>query len=676
MKRKIIILAIDEEIAIFFKEELLSIFGSSLDINYYTTSSNSLTFIHDADLIIYTDPSILIEFMSRIKSQCPVLMMKRTISKHAVHLIQQIPKNSCCLVSNINSFMANETLTTIYQLGFRDILLYPFYEGKTDLPDKIDYVISPEDYNYLDPLKCEKIIIGNRIFDINTVLDILALLDISSDAAEDIIIKYSLKIPDMWKGLNYALQNRRILSSQWKILLDELSFGVIVIDDKNRISLVNSHIHQLFGPIFDALENKPLANLIAIDNSFETLLTDHNIENELFVYNNTRFILTIKQVTHDRNYYGQIILLREYAEIVKVQQKIHNKIIGKGYYSNYHFDSIIGNDEKIKDCIEISKKIAPRSGVILITGESGTGKELFAGAIHNYSNRSHQPFVAINCAALPHNLLESELFGYEDGAFTGAKKGGKIGLFESANNGTLFLDEIGEIPLDLQARLLRVLQEKEIMKIGGDSIIKINTRIIAATNKNLFQMVEKGDFRGDLFFRLNIFQVDIPPLRERGDDVALLTKHFLKSLSNTKAITTPFLEFCKHYEWNGNVRELYNILEYTLTVSEKELSPEFLPSYLKQKKYLNFKMNEIELFGSDVYTLRSVYSLNNTGQNSGRRSLTRTFTKKYYALSEIDMRGILEKLESQELITISKGPTGCEISEKGLLLLKKLNYEL
>ena len=263
-------------------------------------------------------------------------------------------------------------------------------------------------------------------------------------------------------------------------------------------------------------------------------------------------------------------------------------------------------------------------------------KKLFAGAIHNnYSSRSHQPFVAINCAALPHNLLESELFGYEDGAFTGAKKGGKIGLFESANNGTLFLDEIGEIPLDLQARLLRVLQEKEIMKIGGDSIIKINTRIIAATNKNLFQMVEKGDFRRDLFFRLNIFQVDIPPLRERGDDVALLTKHFLKSLSNTKAITIPFLEFCKHYEWrNGNVRELYNILEYTLTISEKELSPEFLPSYLKQKKILGFQINEIELFGSDVYTLRSVYSLNNAGQNSGRRSLTRTFTKKYYALSE------------------------------------------
>ncbi|WDC84728.1 sigma 54-interacting transcriptional regulator [Caloramator sp. mosi_1] len=189
---------------------------------------------------------------------------------------------------------------------------------------------------------------------------------------------------------------------------------------------------------------------------------------------------------------------------------------------------IITNSPKMKECINIAKKIAKSDYTVLINGESGTGKEMIAQSIHNYSNRSIYPFVAVNCAALPENLLESELFGYEKGAFTGALKEGKIGLFEIANNGTIFLDEIGDMPLKLQTRLLRVLQEKQIMRVGSDNIINVNVRVIAATNKDLKKLVDEGLFREDLYYRINVLPISLPPLRERKEDIMPLLESFLK----------------------------------------------------------------------------------------------------------------------------------------------------
>ena len=664
-RRRISILAIDEDIAEFFKAELYSIFNNTIEIKYYTLSMTPLPYIYDSDLVLYTDPSILIKFMNNIKSNCPVLMMKRTISRYAMSQVANIPRNSNCLVANINSFMANETLTTIYQLGFTDFNLFPYYEGCDYIPENIDYIICHIDYGFLPDIDAEKIIIGSRIFDINTVLDILAILDISSDIAENIIIRYSLRIPNMWKGVNYALENKRILSSQWKVLLNELSMAVMVIDEKDKISIINSNIVEIFDERIKEFENQNLNSLVEQFPSLRILLSKNDIDKGLFVYNGKKLIITIRKVIFNQSYYGKIILVENYSDVVKVQQKIHKKLIGRGHYSKHTFESIIGVDDKMKDCVEISKKISNSNSSILIFGESGTGKELIAGSIHNYSDRKGQPFVAVNCAALPDNLLESELFGYEEGAFTGAKKGGKIGLFERANNGTLFLDEIGEIPLGLQARLLRVLQEREIMRVGGDSIIKIDVRIIAATNKDLLKMVESGEFRKDLFFRLNIFQIDIPPLRERPGDIPLLIQYFLNQYSNEKRLSKTFIEFCKKYSWPGNIRELQNVIEYMVTISDNELSPESLPSYLKKRELLEFQMDDKEILSGEIFTLKIIKKLNDNGYSSGRRSISNYFNKRYYEISEIEIRKRIDALQDRGYISFLKGPKGCEITAKG-----------
>ena len=251
------------------------------------------------------------------------------------------------------------------------------------------------------------------------------------------------------------------------------------------------------------------------------------------------------------------------------------------------FDKIIGNSKSIKSVKSKASKIARSNSTILITGESGTGKELFARAIHSASCRAKEPFIAINCGAIPDSLLESELFGYDRGAFTGANREGKPGKFELANKGTVFLDEVGDMPLHLQVKILRVLQEKVIQRVGGTKDIPVDVRIIAATHQNLRELVEKRLFREDLYYRLNVIPIHIPPLRERPDDIPVLIEYLFSKFpkimgKNILGFTKEALETLKNYTWPGNVRELENAIEYAVNFcpNEEMISQEYLPPWL------------------------------------------------------------------------------------------------
>ncbi|HWQ31200.1 MAG TPA: sigma 54-interacting transcriptional regulator [Negativicutes bacterium] len=245
-------------------------------------------------------------------------------------------------------------------------------------------------------------------------------------------------------------------------------------------------------------------------------------------------------------------------------RSLANRIMGSK--AIYTFDKFVGSDERFLEVMEYAQKVSDSRSTILITGESGTGKEVFAQAIHNYSTRREEPFVAINCGAIPRNLMESELFGYEEGAFTGAKKGGSPGKFEIAYGGTLMLDEIGDMPIDMQIKLLRVIEEGVITRVGGTRQIPINVRIIAATNKNLVQEVENGNFRLDLYYRLNVLPIHLPALRERRGDIESIARYFMKSMSkrlNKKEVQLgdDMIQCLKEYNWPGNIRELENVIE-------------------------------------------------------------------------------------------------------------------
>ena len=277
--------------------------------------------------------------------------------------------------------------------------------------------------------------------------------------------------------------------------------------------------------------------------------------------------------------------------------------------ASFHFSDIIGNSPVLENTIEAARHAAAGVSNILIIGESGTGKELFAQAIHNHSQRRQGPFIALNCAALPRELISSELFGYADGAFTGARKGGRPGKFEMAAGGTLFLDEIGDMPLDQQAILLRVLQEKKITRVGGDHLIPVDVRVVCATHKDIKQEVEQGNFRADLFYRLNVIQIQVPPLRQRPEDIYPLFSNLVKKICARQGILTPsassqLFEHLVAYHWPGNVRELENVAEKLISAGQgKYLKASDLPSELLEEKPVFSQKSPKEPAGKDMIQL-------------------------------------------------------------------------
>lgn len=333
-----------------------------------------------------------------------------------------------------------------------------------------------------------------------------------------------------------------------------------------------------------------------------------------------------------------------YNKISKIEKEIeHYK--GDAKESNsatYSFDNIIGNSNKLEEAKLMGRKAALTNSNVLLKGESGTGKELFAHAIHKASDRVHGNFVKVNCAAIPTDLLESELFGYEKGSFTGAKKEGKIGKFELANEGTIFLDEIGDMPLHMQAKLLRVLQEKEVERIGSIVTKKIDIRVIAATNRNLEQMVKSGAFREDLYYRLNVVTITIPPLRERREDIVTLTCCLINKIckrldKNVSGISKKAMECMKNYKWEGNVRQLENVIERAINIVEygKEIKLEHLSYDIVGKtvepivENLDNVLNKAERYA--ILNALSVYSGNKSkvakALNISRTTLYEKMTK-------------------------------------------------
>jgi len=279
---------------------------------------------------------------------------------------------------------------------------------------------------------------------------------------------------------------------------------------------------------------------------------------------------------------GAFATVQRFNDAENRQNELRSQLLHKGYRAKYTFDDVVGQSPALLRCITILKKMSLTPLPVLLIGETGTGKELFAHAVHNASPRAGGAFVAINCAAMPENLLESELFGYEGGAFTGARKGGKPGLFEFAHGGTLFLDEVEGMSTALQCKLLRVLQEREIMRVGGNRIISVDVCIVAATNEDLERRVEEGSFRRDLYYRLNTLPVLIPPLRERKRDIRPLVESFLKDMNKKyryqKRFADAAMEILYSYVWPGNVRELKNVVEQAVILSAgDEIQPSELP---------------------------------------------------------------------------------------------------
>lgn len=387
------------------------------------------------------------------------------------------------------------------------------------------------------------------------------------------------------------LETYKLMDTVFESMLD----GLMIIDEEYQIKNVNNKFASIF-----MLNTEEVYKLNVKD-----ILKDVDVENTVFrkkkhvrytdcslTVKNNRIdcMLNIFPIEFDHNVIGAGLIIRESKQV----RKEVNQIVG--FKANYQFENIITQDKKMLEIISFAKKIAKTNCTVLIEGESGTGKELFAQSIHNASRRAEGPFIAINCAALPKELVESELFGYDKGSFTGALREGNPGKFELANGGTIFLDEIGEIPLEIQAKLLRVLDNHTIRRIGGKHERSLDVRVIAATNRNLLEEISRKSFRSDLYYRLNVINIKLIPLRERKGDIVKLAEFFLEALNNEnphnpKYLSSSFKEAIEKLEWEGNVREVQNSVQRAYYLCETDCIDDSCLPQKQNEGFMKFKVS-------------------------------------------------------------------------------------
>ncbi|MEW6546221.1 MAG: sigma 54-interacting transcriptional regulator [Bacillota bacterium] len=390
--------------------------------------------------------------------------------------------------------------------------------------------------------------------------------------------------------LRAASASDRLLVAHRYLLatIESMSEGLVSVDTAGRVTLINSVAGRLLGMQAGEAVGRPLDQFLfrqlglaaILESGREVVDRETNLE---LGTGRLHATVTAKPVMGDGcTVIGAMAILREMRSVRRLVHRM------AGAQAVFTFDDIIGESPGFRRAVDLARAAAESSSTVLLQGESGTGKEMFAHAIHNAGRRRDGAFVAINCAAIPRELVGSELFGYAEGAFTGARREGSPGKFELADGGTIFLDEIGEMPLDMQAVLLRVLQDRQVVRIGGHRVTPVDVRVIASTNKNLSEAVARGSFRRDLYFRLNVFPIVIPPLRERKEDIPLLARHFLYKL-NTKLgksvqdVGNRALELLLAHDWPGNVRELENVIECAINVAQTGvLEPEHLMAGLRR----------------------------------------------------------------------------------------------
>lgn len=446
---------------------------------------------------------------------------------------------------------------------------------------KSKYEIRNRVIKYLDQ-KDDVVIVGSGIacsfarqYKMNNVF-----INASDDSIKE-VIEYSKKLLE-------SLEDEKFNNEVLRNVLDGVKDGIIAIDKRGSIILCNASAKKILK-----CEKKDVSSklITTVFSNMEWLLggLDNNIDNKRKIKNIGDLVVNTRSVPIkvDSEIHGVLWILQDITKLQKLERNIRIDLNERGLYAKYTFSDFIHKDPETKEFIEEAKKIGKTDYTTLLYGESGSGKEILAQSIHNISKRKDKPFVAINCATISESLLESELFGYEEGSFTGARKGGKQGLFELAHGGTIFLDEINSLPLHVQNKLLRVIEERQIMRIGSDCMIPLDIRIIAATNEHLISKIKDKTFRADLFYRLSSLEINIPPLRNRKNDIAFLFEYFVKTILNENllgslnSIDEHFIlnkdELMKleGYDWPGNVRELKNVAQkYVITGKIKTSSIE------------------------------------------------------------------------------------------------------
>ena len=650
--KKIVIITDRSRIADKLGEDLRSVLKDRIWIEKYTLEQAEALKQIDGDLFLFTLGNRIEQVKDRLSHPENTLVVRRTIKEENFVKIFEIPKNTEVLVVNDNYENTLQTMALLYDLNVDNIILRPYKEGENY--GNISLAITPGERDKV-PKSIKKIIdIGDRCLDLATFMEILYRLQIGDDEVSKRLLAYVNLIVNSNDGIHKHYKDAIAKNIQMEQVLEMSDQGILMTLPDGEIILCNSKMNGLTGMELSEGSTK-LADIF--DRDVLNALSAEALDDVVLKINGRDIVVRKSRIFYEKDIYQEIYFFKDITYVKSLEQTVSGQIKSQGFVARYRLEDIIHRSPGMKKSMESLEIFARTNKTILITGESGTGKELFAQSIHNLSERRLQPFVAVNCAAVPANLLESELFGYARGAFTGASKEGKAGLFEYANNGTIFLDEIGDMPYELQSRLLRVIQEKQIMRVGSDKVIEVNVRIISATNKNLLSEIENGRFRRDLYYRLSVLPITVPPLRERKEDILPIFKSFFH-----KGVSIPgwVEDILISYTWPGNVRELRNVAEYYDLMKSYE---NCLPDYLCRSGEGDILQPRLNL---KEQILHIIYKKNDNMGNVGREKIKSELKLHHnISVSEYKLRAVMDEMEREGLIQKTTGRRGTILTPLG-----------
>ena len=478
----------------------------------------------NGDVILLSVHSIYPIIEPRLGSYDHILIADLTFTKQAINKLLELPVDTKAMLVNSTMEMAVETINGIRNAGIRHLQLVPVYPGIDEI-QTADLAITPGESKLVPNGVNQVIDIGDRVLSAQCITDLAVKLQAPKVLNSSTVRSYFSTLVQNAGGIAEVLQKMQNQAQKLKLVMQIFDGGIISLDHNRQITFINDKAKAILGRGDKQLLGNDLEVLYPDSKLLGLERITGPVLDKIMTLNGQQLDISVHPLVTAGEPLEYLILIRTLPDVERKQYYVRRQLLAKGYIAKHTFQDILTWNGAMEVLKKRAGRMARSDSSIFLYGETGAGKELFAQSIHNASLRKGYPFIAINCGAIPKELLESELFGYTEGAFTGARKGGKAGYFELAHQGTLFLDEIGELDLTLQSRLLRVLQEKEVIRVGGDRIIPVDVRILSASNKRLKELVMKGLFREDLYYRLNVLELDIPPLLERKDDILPLIQY-------------------------------------------------------------------------------------------------------------------------------------------------------
>ncbi|MDR3672554.1 MAG: sigma 54-interacting transcriptional regulator [Holophaga sp.] len=663
--KKVVVLSIGKRAGDVISAHLRRFFRGTVTVERYCREDR-LDFAPDQVLALLSgaEAKNRPEMPALLQAGMECIVARRAIDYTRIQDLLALPAGTAVLLVNDYESSTRAVIEHLCRVGLDHLVYHPYYPGIPDYP-RLRIAITPGEPTLVPP-EVERVIdIGSRLVDISTIVELVQRLGLMDQLGDSISSQHLREITRLLREIDHAGQRVSHMRDTLQIMADYAPNGILYTDLDGRIILGNHTMATVLRMEAAEMTNRLVAELVPELPSMEAL------ESSLVLtLGGQEMVVWAKPVQQGEAVTGLLYMFETSHSIQTLEHELRRKTRKSEHEARYTFHDILSRSPQMDRVLGYAKRVAQSDATILIQGETGTGKELFAQAIHNGSKRRQGPFVPVNFAAFPMSLLESELFGYEEGAFTGAKKGGRRGLFEEAHGGTIFLDEIGDAPLEFQVRLLRVLQERQVRPVGGRKLIPIDVRVIAATHKDLNLEVQQGRFRQDLFYRLSVVPLRMPSLRERREDIPLLVESFIERFSRgrqSRALDIMTRETFDHlcaYAWPGNIRQLMNLVEFLISTFEqgKLVQIEHLPEYLLQQVPAGAGGLLQDLLGPDqVWMLRIFREFGSIG----RRHLAELAASQRPQLTEGVIRGLLLTSEALGLTRPGTGRKGSTLTEKG-----------